>query len=90
MRGRIAIIFKSYLIRLKEIEESKQKSEQRKVPTAAEVARRAGLAPNTGSRLIHGHVTQVSLAKVAAILDVMNEAGFEADLNDFLIYIRED
>lgn len=89
MTGNIAITFKSYLIRLKEIERARPEEERREVPTIPDVARAAGIHQVTASRLMHGHVSRVSLDKVAAILDVMNNRGFETKITDFFTYSRQ-
>lgn len=88
MTGNVAITFNSYLMRLKEIERSKPESIRRNVPSIAEISRIAGLKNTTGSRLMHGHVSAVSLNKLSLVLNTMNELGFNTNLEDFLTYTR--
>ena len=82
----VAITFKSYLVRLSELERAKPKSERKKVPTITRIAELAGISRVTGSRIMHGHVKSLSLRKLCAILDVMNSLGFETKLTDVLSY----
>lgn len=86
MCGKVAITFRSYLMRLKEIERVKPADQQRKVPSVSELARLAGLKHNTGSRLMNGHVQTVSLDKLSKIICAMRELGFEMQLTDFLTF----
>lgn len=89
MEGQVAITFKSYLTRLNELERAKPEEVRRDIPSIPDIARAAGIHPVTASRLMHGHVNRVSLDKLAAILNVMNDYGFNTKLTDFFVYTRQ-
>lgn len=86
MMGGIAITFKSYLERLREMEKVKPEEEQREVPTIRQIALSAGLHPVTASRLMHGHVKAVNLEKLALVIDDMRNRGFSTSISDCLTY----
>jgi len=88
MTGNVAITFNSYLMRLRQIERSKPESIRRHVPSIAEISRIAGLKNTTGSRLMHGHVSAVSLEKLSLVLNTMNDLGFNTNITDFFTYTR--
>lgn len=88
MKAQVAITFKSYLTRIKELERAKPKDQRKYVPTIPDIAKRAKIHPVTASRIMHGHISSLSLPKLAAILDVMNNLGFDTKLTDFLTYTR--
>ena len=88
-RGQVAITFKSYLMRLKELERAKPEDKRREVPSIPKIAELAGIHQVTASRIMHGHVKSLSLFKLSAILDVMNDLGFKTDITDFLTYTYE-
>jgi hypothetical protein len=88
--GVVAITFNSYLQRLKDIEKAKPKKERRYIPSVRQITLSAGIAHTTGSRLMHGHVTAVSLSKLALIIDEMRGQGFSTEITDFLTYIPDD
>lgn len=88
MSGKVAITFRSYLMRLKEIERVKPADQRRKVPSVSELARLAGLKHNTGSRLMNGHALCVSLDKLYKVICTMRKLGFEMEITDFLTYME--
>jgi len=89
MSGQVAITFKSYLTRLKELERAKPKAQRRRIPTIPDIATKANIHHVTASRIMHGHVSSVSLPKLAAILNAMNDFGFDTKLTDFFTYTYE-
>lgn len=87
--GYLAISFKSYLAALKAKERAKPVSERRDVPTANQVGQLAGLSQSATSRLTSGNVKNLPVDRVCAILNVMNNLGFEAKITDFFTYTFE-
>lgn len=84
--GYLAISFKSYLAGLKAREMAKPEGQRRKVPTANQVGRMAGLSQSATSRLTSGKAKSLPIDRVCAMLNVMNNLGFETKITDFLTY----
>ena len=87
MAGRVVVKFPVYLAKLKTIESTKPKSERRKVPSARELASETGLPHATVSRIVYGHVKNLSLEKAAKIIDAMRARGFDTRMTDMIDYV---
>ena len=84
--GYLAVSFKSYLAALKAKELAKSGNERRPVPSANQVGKMAGLSQSATSRLTGGKAKSLPIKRVCAMLNVMNNLGFDTQITDFLTY----
>ena len=87
--GYLAVSFKSYLAALKARELAKPEDKRRTVPTANQVGKMAGLSQSATSRLTGGRAKSLPVDRVCAMLNVMNNLGFETKITDFFTYTFE-
>ena len=81
---------KGYLSKLRAIERSKPKDQQRIVPSLSEIARSIDMHQTSLSRLANNQVNQLSLETGAKIISEMRERGFDMQVGDLLVYTVQD